>query len=333
MYFSDRETPYPCLEIVDKKKNSRAKILTLKVHPPVIGAFLLVRKLLDTPLNLPGWSTTETKDIMGNFSDKVMTVEVPLLKSSTHQNVVIASSARRDESFSSWRVPPFGFGKEPHIEDNGKMSNSWSDFLIGLRSSFVTLRHDDDLIVEPYSPHRFSRQFGFCQDVPGVLIEQHYDGSLLAIVQLWDSCVRLGSSSKIIISMRQSNEGPLMTRIEKSPSVVPLCKEKSKPFVSPNGLGITSATSSSNESNVSQEQHWKHLKKKHKDLGDQHNEFVDLDSISIDTAIFGDGVAASTMPLTEYAQQRNSNRAVGRHNRGTSEDSFHRNPTDNSELV
>ncbi|MCD9639444.1 hypothetical protein HAX54_023995 [Datura stramonium] len=83
---------------------------------------------------------------------------------------------------------------------------------LGLRSSFVTLRHDDDLIVEPYSPHRFSRQFGFCQDVPGVLIEHHYDGSLLALVHLWDSCVHLGSLSSLIIPMRPSDEGPLMTR-------------------------------------------------------------------------------------------------------------------------
>ncbi|KAH0761764.1 hypothetical protein KY290_017837 [Solanum tuberosum] len=66
-------------------------------------------------------------------------------------------------------------GKELHIDDSGKLSTSWSDFLIGLRSSFVTLRLDDELIVEPYSPHQFSRQFGYCQDVPGALIEHHYD--------------------------------------------------------------------------------------------------------------------------------------------------------------
>ncbi|KAK4345180.1 hypothetical protein RND71_035356 [Anisodus tanguticus] len=353
MYFSGRETPYPCLEIMYKKQNSCAKILTFKVHPPVIGAFLLVRMLLDTSLHLP----------------------------ECHQNVVIASSARRDESFSSWRVPPSGFGE--------------SDFLIGLRSSFVTLRHDNDLIVEPYIPHRFIHQYGFCQVVPGVLLEQHYDGSLLALVQLWDSCVRLGSSSKIIIPMHPSNEGPLMTRprkddvpsstksdqrqlnvqgksshsskskatlnnpsqkakatsksnfdgkdtqvekkvrypsltlkavatsseainishkskdpsrssdksVEESPSVVSLFMDKTKASISPNEVGITSATSSSNESNISQEQHWKRLKKKPKDLDDQNNEFVYLDSISIDTAIFGDSAAGSTMPLTKYAQQ------------------------------
>ncbi|KAH0672542.1 hypothetical protein KY290_026621 [Solanum tuberosum] len=41
---------------------------------------------------------------------------------------------------------------------------------------------DDDLIVEAYSPHRFSQQFGYYQDVPTALIEHRYDDSLLALV-------------------------------------------------------------------------------------------------------------------------------------------------------
>ena len=65
----------------------------------------------------------------------------------------------------------------------------------------------------------------------------------------------------------------------------------------------TSAASSSNESNVSQELHWKRLKKKPKDLNTQQCEFAESDSICIDTAIFEDGAAGSTMPLTKLAQQ------------------------------
>ncbi|PHU05282.1 hypothetical protein BC332_26104 [Capsicum chinense] len=103
-------------------------------------------------------------------------------------------------------------GKEVQIDYSGKLSNSWSDFFIGLRSSFVTLRHDDYLIVEPYSPHRFSRQFGFCQEAPGILTKHHFDSWLLAFVQLWDSCVRLGSLSKLNIPMHPLDNGPFMTR-------------------------------------------------------------------------------------------------------------------------
>ncbi|PHU06480.1 hypothetical protein BC332_22969 [Capsicum chinense] len=109
-YFNDRETLYPCLEIVESNPDSHAKPLTLKVHPSVIDAFPLVRKLLKTSLNLTEWSTTETKDVMNNFSGKIMTGKVIHLKSSTHQNVIVASSPSRNGSLSGWRVPLPGFG-------------------------------------------------------------------------------------------------------------------------------------------------------------------------------------------------------------------------------
>ncbi|KAH0686254.1 hypothetical protein KY284_016807 [Solanum tuberosum] len=86
--------------------------------------------------------------------------------------------------------------------------------------------------------------------------------------------------------------------------IAPSCSNTSKTFISLHEIDINaSAASSSNESNVSQELHWKRLKKKSKDLNTQQCEFVELDSISIDTAIFEDGVAGSTMPLTELAHQ------------------------------
>ncbi|KAG5589966.1 hypothetical protein H5410_040480 [Solanum commersonii] len=55
------------------------------------------------------WSSTETKDIMDNFSGKVTSEKVLLLKSSTHQNVVVSIPSRRDENLSSWCVLPFRF--------------------------------------------------------------------------------------------------------------------------------------------------------------------------------------------------------------------------------
>ncbi|PHT29338.1 hypothetical protein CQW23_31064 [Capsicum baccatum] len=107
--FNDCETPYPCLEIVENKSDSHAKALTLKVHPPMIGAFPLVRKPLETSLHLTEWSTMETMDVMDNFLGKIMTEKVILLKSSTHQNDVVAISPSHNGSLSSWRVPSYGF--------------------------------------------------------------------------------------------------------------------------------------------------------------------------------------------------------------------------------
>ncbi|KAG5596076.1 hypothetical protein H5410_037308 [Solanum commersonii] len=88
------------------------------------------------------------------------------------------------------------------------------DILLPIHNVYVSILRPTTMLPapnEPYSPHRFSRQFGYCQDVPGALIKHHYDGSLLVLVQLWNSCVHLGSSSKIIIPMRPSNKGSLMT--------------------------------------------------------------------------------------------------------------------------
>uniref|UniRef100_M1DIS2 Uncharacterized protein n=1 Tax=Solanum tuberosum TaxID=4113 RepID=M1DIS2_SOLTU len=107
MDISDRDAPYPCLESVENKQHSRAKVLTLKVHPPVIS----LRKTLDTSHHLPEWSSTEMKDVTDGFSGNVTTEKVLLLKSSTHRNVVVAVPPHRDEHLSSWRAPSSGFGE------------------------------------------------------------------------------------------------------------------------------------------------------------------------------------------------------------------------------
>uniref|UniRef100_M1DVP3 Aminotransferase-like plant mobile domain-containing protein n=1 Tax=Solanum tuberosum TaxID=4113 RepID=M1DVP3_SOLTU len=62
-------------------------------------------------------------------------------------------------------------GRDLHLTDNGKLSNSWNEFIISLCLGYVTHMNDSNFIVESYSPNRFSRQFGFCQDVPGDLME------------------------------------------------------------------------------------------------------------------------------------------------------------------
>ncbi|WMV42232.1 hypothetical protein MTR67_035617, partial [Solanum verrucosum] len=79
--------------------------------------------------------------------------------------------------------------------------------------------------------------------------------------------------------------------VVKSLGIAPSCSNTSKTSISLHEIDIsTSAASSSNESNVSQELHRKRLKKKPKDLNTQQCKFAELDSISIDTAIFEDGV-------------------------------------------
>ncbi|KAG5619644.1 hypothetical protein H5410_004862 [Solanum commersonii] len=102
---------------------------------------------------------------------------------------------------------------------------------------------------------------------------------------------------------RKKPSSSLDKSVEQSLGIASFCRNTSKASISLHEFGFsTSAIFRSNESNVSQDQHWKCLMKKHKDLNDQHCEFAELDSISIDTAIFEDG-AGYAMPLVELTHQ------------------------------
>ena len=72
-------------------------------------------------------------------------------------------------------------------------------YLISLRSGYVSLRQEDRCIVQSYSPHRFSRQFGFVQNVPGKLKEKAQPESLQAVYMHWESCTRACTNASITL--------------------------------------------------------------------------------------------------------------------------------------
>ncbi|KNA23094.1 hypothetical protein SOVF_027810, partial [Spinacia oleracea] len=62
--------------------------------------------------------------------------------------------------------------RNEHLFDDGNLDKVKFSYMVALRSSYLVLRresHDGHFYVEPYSPHRFGRQFGFCQEITGVL--------------------------------------------------------------------------------------------------------------------------------------------------------------------
>ncbi|KAH7850255.1 hypothetical protein Vadar_029883 [Vaccinium darrowii] len=85
---------------------------------------------------------------------------------------------------------------EQLIVYDGAQSHSQTDYIISLRSSYLILRRDNEYVVEPYSPHRFSRQFDFCQDIPGNLVEEACPINLPDVVGLWQSCTKLGTKAE-----------------------------------------------------------------------------------------------------------------------------------------
>ncbi|KAL0290125.1 UNVERIFIED_CONTAM: hypothetical protein Scaly_2682300 [Sesamum calycinum] len=85
---------------------------------------------------------------------------------------------------------PFKFVDDGHAEE---LDHS---YFVAIRSSYLTLRQGVKFIIEPYSPHRFGRQFGYYQDVPGNL---KYDTCVVSLeegLRYWRLCVLSKSSSK-----------------------------------------------------------------------------------------------------------------------------------------
>ena len=85
--------------------------------------------------------------------------------------------------------------EETFLDDGGLSRNSLSYF-ISIRSSYLSMRQDGHLIVEPYSPFWFSHQFGLCQDIPGTIKEDIRQGTLDKIVEFWRLCTPYKTSCK-----------------------------------------------------------------------------------------------------------------------------------------
>nr|GME12596.1 ABC transporter G family member 11 [Ipomoea batatas]GME14260.1 ABC transporter G family member 11 [Ipomoea batatas] len=81
-------------------------------------------------------------------------------------------------------------GKDDHTEDD--------EYFMCLRSNFLILRWADSCIAEPYTPHRFSRQFGYYQDgSPGILGRDERGVTLAEGFQRWRHFTLRGSGSQV----------------------------------------------------------------------------------------------------------------------------------------
>lgn len=58
---------------------------------------------------------------------------------------------------------------------------------IRLHSCYLTRRQSESYLIIPYSPYRFSRQFGFYQDIPSSLKTKPRCNSVRELMPLWES--------------------------------------------------------------------------------------------------------------------------------------------------
>ncbi|KAM2350132.1 hypothetical protein ACFX1X_013565 [Malus domestica] len=99
------------------------------------------------------------------------------------------------------------------IVDNSHLRFSDLSYLISLRSGFVSLRQEDRCIIQSYSPHRFSRQFGFVQSEPGKLKERNPSVSLQAVYMHWESCTRSCTNAVITLPANDEFRSNPVTRV------------------------------------------------------------------------------------------------------------------------
>ncbi|KAL0287735.1 UNVERIFIED_CONTAM: hypothetical protein Scaly_2755100 [Sesamum calycinum] len=79
--------------------------------------------------------------------------------------------------------------------DDGNAEELDHNYFLAIRSTYLTLHQGSKFIIKPYSPHRFERQFGYYQDVPGTLKYDTRAASLEEGLRYWHLCVLSKSSS------------------------------------------------------------------------------------------------------------------------------------------
>ncbi|KAH0656187.1 hypothetical protein KY285_031069 [Solanum tuberosum] len=80
--------------------------------------------------------------------------------------------------------------------DDGKAPELELAYFMSLRFNYLPLRRRGSFVIEPYSPHRFSRQFGFHQDIPGYLENDIRAESLDEGLRYWRICISHATMSK-----------------------------------------------------------------------------------------------------------------------------------------
>ncbi|KAJ8423648.1 hypothetical protein Cgig2_010635 [Carnegiea gigantea] len=96
-----------------------------------------------------------------------------------------------DNVSSNLRMPKFN---ALTLIDNGQLSRADFAYFANIHLSYACCNCKDSFVMEHYCPHRFSRQFGFHQDVPADI-----DFSILPcskiMLRFHQACVRYGTNS------------------------------------------------------------------------------------------------------------------------------------------
>ncbi|KAH0725296.1 hypothetical protein KY284_001161 [Solanum tuberosum] len=102
----------------------------------------------------------------------------------------------------------------PHLTyyiDDGKAPELELAYFMSLRFNYLPLRKGGSFVIEPYSPHRFSHQFGFHQDIPGYLENDIHAESLDEGLRYWCICISHATMSKATFPLAVTSATKLYT--------------------------------------------------------------------------------------------------------------------------
>lgn len=95
--------------------------------------------------------------------------------------------------------------------DTQSSSSSWKAYLICLRSGFLTLRQGRTIVIEPYFPCKFGRQFGFYQDVLSEPRMNDREGTLQDVARYWFNLTEHITRSSVTIPAPPDKKSTLVT--------------------------------------------------------------------------------------------------------------------------
>ncbi|KAH7859172.1 hypothetical protein Vadar_032500 [Vaccinium darrowii] len=104
-------------------------------------------------------------------------------------------------------------GEYTELIDDGELGGWQIEYLISIRSRYLTLQSGSLRVIEPSSPHRFSPQFGFSQDILGKLKINLRSGNLRSIVRHWEYLVCENTQSTLKLLKRANCRSIPVTKV------------------------------------------------------------------------------------------------------------------------
>ncbi|KAL0292323.1 UNVERIFIED_CONTAM: hypothetical protein Sradi_6993300 [Sesamum radiatum] len=138
-----------------------------------------------------------------------------LMANGRRVNLAIPFLASIYEGLNTVATSPKPADEPFRFVDDGRAEEFDHSYFVAIRSSYLTLRQGGRFIIKLYSPHRFGRQFGYYQDVPGTL---RYDTRVASLegLRYWRLCVLSKSSSKAWFPCLPTNAKKLCSEVYKA---------------------------------------------------------------------------------------------------------------------